>query len=77
MCESEEDLRVMVGQFAGVCRRRGLEVHVGKSKVMVLNAEEGLECKVHVDGSRLKNVSEFKYIAGGSGEEERHEITEK
>ena len=30
--ESEEDLRVMVGQFAKVCRRRGLKVNTGKSK---------------------------------------------
>ena len=40
--ESEEDLRVMVGQFAKVCRRRGLKVNAGKSKMMVLNGEEGL-----------------------------------
>ena len=33
--ESEEDLRVMVGQFAEVCRRRGLKVNAGKNKVMV------------------------------------------
>ena len=38
--ELEEDLRVMVGQFTEVCRRRGLKVHAGKSKVMVLNGEE-------------------------------------
>ena len=36
-CESEEDLRVMVEQFAKVCRRRGLKINGGKSKVMVLN----------------------------------------
>ena len=41
--ESEEDLRAMVGWFAEVCRRRGLKVNAGKSKVMVLNEEEGLE----------------------------------
>ena len=35
--ESEEDLRVMVGWFAEVCRRRRLEVNTGKSKVKVLN----------------------------------------
>ena len=40
--ESEEDLSVMVGLFAEVCRRRGLKVNAGKSKVMVLNGEEGL-----------------------------------
>ena len=35
--ESEEDLRVMIGRFAEVCRRKGLKVNGGKSKVMVLN----------------------------------------
>ena len=40
--ESEEDLRVMVGRFAEVCRRRGLKVNAGKSKVMVLGGEERL-----------------------------------
>ena len=48
-------------RFVDVCRR-GLEVHTGKSKVIVLNGEEGLECKVHVDGIRLEHVSEFKYL---------------
>ena len=31
--ESEEDLRVMVVWFAEVCRKRGLKVYAGKSKV--------------------------------------------
>ena len=39
--------------FPEVCRRRGLRVNAGKSKVMVLNGEEGLECEVHVDGVRF------------------------
>ena len=43
-------------------KRRGLKVNVGKSKVMVLNGEEGLECEVHVDGIRLEHVSKFKYF---------------
>ena len=59
--ESEEDLRAMVGRLAEVCRR-GLKVNAGKSKVMVLNGEEGLECEVHVDEIRLEHVSEFKYL---------------
>ena len=57
--ESEEDLRVMVRRSAEVCRRRGLKVSADKSKVMVLNGEEGFECEVHVDGIRLEHVSEF------------------
>ena len=59
--ESEEDLRVMAGRFAEVCRR-GLKVSASTNKVMVLNGEEGLECEVHVDGIRLEHVSEFKYL---------------
>ena len=33
-----------------VYRRRGLKVNAGKSKVMVLNGKEGLECDVYVTG---------------------------
>ena len=50
-----------MGRFADVCRR-GLKVNAGKSKVMVLSGEEGLECEVHVDGIRLDHVSEFKFL---------------
>ena len=44
--ESEEDLRVMMGGFVEVCRRRGLKVNLGKSKEIEMK-EEGLECKVY------------------------------
>ena len=53
---------MMVGRFAEVCRRRGLKVNAGKSKVIVLGGEEGLECEVCVYGTRLEHVSEFKYL---------------
>ena len=62
--ESEVDLKMMVGRFAEVYRRRGLKVNAGKSKVMVLNGvEEGLECEAHVDGICLQHISEIKYLA--------------
>ena len=48
-----------VGRFVEVCRR-GLKVNAGKSKVILLSGEEGLECEVHVDGIRLEHVLEFK-----------------
>ena len=51
-----------MGQFAEVCRRRGMKADAGKSKVMVLNGEEGLECEVHVNRISLEYVSEFKYL---------------
>ena len=46
----------MVGWFAELYRRRG------KSKVMLLNGEEGIECKVHVDEPHLVQVLFYKYI---------------
>ena len=45
--ESEEGLKVMVGHFDEVCRRWNLK---GKSKVMVLDGEEGLVSEVLPDG---------------------------
>ena len=38
------------------------KVNAGKSKVMVMNGEEGLEREVLVDGVRLQHVSELKYL---------------
>ena len=46
--ESEEDLKAIVGLFIEVCRRIGLKVNAGKSKVILLGGEEGLECEVYV-----------------------------
>ena len=60
--ESQEDLRVMGGWFAEVYSRRALKVNVGKSRVMILNGQEGLESEVHVDGTHLDHVSEFRYL---------------
>ena len=60
--ELEDDLRVMVGRFVEVCRRRVLKVNAGRSKVMVMNGEEGIECEVKVDGVCLEHVYEFKYL---------------
>ena len=33
-----------------MCRRRGLKINADKSKVMVMNGEEGLEWEAHLDG---------------------------
>ena len=42
-------MKVMVGRFAEVCRRRGLKVDEDMRKVSVLNGEEGLECEILVN----------------------------
>ena len=48
--ESEEDLSTMVGCLVEVGRRRGLKVNAGKSKVMMIGGEEGLDCEDCVEG---------------------------
>ena len=60
--ELEEDLRAMMERFVEVCRRRGLKVNAGKTRVMLLNEEEVLESEVHIDGICLEHVLEFKYL---------------
>ena len=54
--DSEEDLRVMVERLVEACRSSSLEVNAGRSKVMVLNGEEGLECQVHMRQSFVGRV---------------------
>ena len=48
--------------FVEVCWKRGLKVNAGKSKVMLIGGEEGLECGVCVDGMHLEYFLEFKYL---------------
>ena len=50
-----------MGHFVEVCRRK-LKVNAIKSKMMVLNREGRLECKVCVDRMQLDHASEFKYL---------------
>ena len=52
---------MMVGRFVEVCGRRGVKVSAGRRKVL-LCGEEGLECEVHADGTRLEFVIKFKYL---------------
>ena len=66
--ESVEHLKVVEERFAELCRRRGLKVSADKSKVMVLDGEEGFECEIIVDGVRLEQVSELKYLGCDLGE---------
>ena len=50
----------MMGCFVEL--RRSLKVNAGKSKVMVLGGEEGLECEISLKGIRLEYVLKIKYL---------------
>ena len=56
-----EDIKVKVEHFVKVCRR-GLKINADKRKVIMLHGEEGMECEINVNGPKLKEVSEFKYL---------------
>ena len=45
----EKNLRAMVGQFVEMCKSRGLKVNASKSKVMLLNREEGFKYEVCIN----------------------------
>ena len=60
--DQEKDLWSMVVRFVEVCIRRDLKFNAGKSKVMALSGQKGLECELCVDGIHLEHVSEFKYL---------------
>ena len=59
--ESKEDMRVVVGYFVEVYKRKGFKVNVGR-KVMVFGGEEGLEYEVCIDRIHLILVKCFGYI---------------
>ena len=45
-----------------MCRRRGLKLNAGKSKVMVMNGEEGLGCEVYIDEDSFRAWAEISNI---------------
>ena len=59
---AQQDLRVMVGYFVEVCRRKGLKVNACKSRMMATNEEEGLKYEVSVNEVQLEHLLEFKYL---------------
>ena len=48
--ESNGALEVMVERLVEVYRRRSLTISADKKKVMVLGGDEGLKCKICVNG---------------------------
>ncbi len=68
----------MVSVFDSVCNRRKLKVNVNKSKVMLCGRSKGevedfvcpykvgieceKECKIILNGEKMEEVNEFKYL---------------
>ena len=58
----EEDLKVMVGHFVKVCRKKCMKFNTDMSKVMALDGEERFKCVICVDGTQLEQVSKLKCV---------------
>ena len=52
----------MVVRFVEVCKTRGLKFNAGKTILMVLGGEDGLDRGICVDGIGLEDVSVLKYL---------------
>ena len=48
--EQEDDLRIMMGYFVELCKRRCVKLNKDKSKETVLGSENGSVDEVNVDG---------------------------
>ena len=59
--ESEEYRKVMVRRFIKVCRK-GLKFNADKRNLKMLGWMEALGYDICVEGARLEQVSEFKYL---------------
>ena len=75
---SENDLQKLVNVFESVCKKRKLTENIDKSKVMVfernkrekvnfdclyrLRVECPKKCEIRLNGEKMDEVSEFKYI---------------
>ena len=69
VADSEENLRKLVAEFGRVCERRKLKVNIAKSKVMKCSRRVdddddggGGGINVCLNGEKLEEVSEFKYL---------------
>ena len=59
-CKPEQDMKVMMERFVGVCRRIDMKTNANKSKVMSARWRGEIGGRIHVgDRARLKHVSEF------------------
>jgi exonuclease III len=61
LASSEEDLQRALERFAAECGRVGMRVSTSKTEVMVLDRRK-VDCSLHVSGTQLRQVEEFKYL---------------
>ncbi|KAL6417685.1 hypothetical protein ACFW04_012578 [Cataglyphis niger] len=64
IAEEEEGMRSMIGKLEGYLEKKGLELNVGKSKILRFRKEGGRDRKVswRWKGKVIEEVKEFSYL---------------
>ena len=62
IAESEEDLQEMVNELNKKCSDYGMSLNAKKTKVMVIDKKEKIQCVIKVGNKELEQVKEYKYL---------------
>jgi len=60
--DQEAELQTIITSLCEICKEYGLEVNVKKTKTMVLNKSGKTQCTVTANGTKLEQVSQYKYL---------------
>jgi hypothetical protein len=64
VAESRQELGSILGRLSTTCRKFGMKINVGKTKVMTIgkNDEDDEKTEISLDGKEVEEVDSFKYL---------------
>ena len=74
---SESGLQKIMNRVNDTGKEYGMKINVKKTKVMVVSKEERKEVRIMVDGQRVEQVPQFKYLGAWMTEDGRCELEVK
>jgi len=71
--DQEAELQTIITSLCKICKEYGMEENVKKTKTMVLNKSGKTQCSVTANGTKLEQVSQYKYLGSCITEDGRCE----
>ena len=71
--DQEAELQTIITSLCEICKEYGMDVNVKKTKTMVLNKSGKTQCSVTANGTKLEQVSQYKYLGSCITEDGRCE----
>lgn len=62
IAEHERELQDMITKLEASCKNYGMEMNLKKTKVMVIAKKPGTVCNIMVNGIKLEQVKDYKYL---------------